>query len=57
MTDTKPDKAAETRDELAQAAREAEEARQADVVKAVEKANRDELPKLGGPLKSPGLGR
>lgn len=38
------------------AAREAEEKRQADIVAAVAKAHDQELPKLGGPLKNPGLG-
>lgn len=31
--------------------------RQQDVREAVAKAHKDELPKLGGPLKNPGLGR
>ncbi|HEV8282358.1 MAG TPA: hypothetical protein VGQ02_10885 [Candidatus Limnocylindrales bacterium] len=39
-----------------QAAEDAELKRQEDVRKAVAKANEKELPKLGGPLKNPGLG-
>lgn len=48
---------AERRDEGTAKAREAELKRQADVVAAVAKANDDELPKLGGPIRNPGLGR
>jgi hypothetical protein len=40
-----------------QAAEDAELKRQKAVVDAVAKANEKELPKLGGPLKEPGLGR
>lgn len=39
-----------------QAAEDAELERQADVVDAVAKANKSDLPKLGGALKNPGLG-
>lgn len=56
MTDAKETKA-ESRDEGTVAAREAELERQADVREAVAKAGRTDLPKLGGPLKNPGLGR
>lgn len=45
------------RDRATAAARKAEEDRQAAIVAAVDKANTAELPKLGGPLRSPGLGR
>jgi hypothetical protein len=38
-------------------AQDAELARQAGVEAAVAKANATELPKLGGPLMEPGLGR
>ena len=38
-------------------AHDAELARQADVEAAVAKANKTELPALGGPLMDPGLGR
>ncbi len=38
-------------------AERAELSRQADVVDAVAKANDEDLPKLGGPLRNPGLGR
>lgn len=48
---------AERRDEGSAAARDAELKRQEAVVAAVAKANEVELPKLGGPLKNPGLGR
>lgn len=44
-------------DKASHEAREAEEARQRDIVKAVDKTNREDLPKIGGPLKNPGLGR
>lgn len=37
-----------------QKAEDAEKARQADIVAAVEKAHADELPKLGGPNLNPG---
>lgn len=37
-------------------ARAAELARQDEQREAVDQANRDELPKIGGPLKNPGLG-
>ena len=40
-----------------QAAEDRELKRQQEVVDAVAKANDDELPNLGGPLKEPGLGR
>lgn len=40
-----------------QAAEDAELNRQEDVREAVAKANDAELPKLGGALKNPGLGR
>ncbi len=40
-----------------QAAEDAELKRQKAVVDAVAKANEKELPKLGGPLKNPGLGQ
>lgn len=49
--------AAELRDERTIQAREAEQKRQEAVVDAVAKANDEELPKLGGPLLNPGLGR
>lgn len=39
------------------AARDAELKRQADIEAAVAKAGADELPKLGGSLNDPGLGR
>lgn len=39
------------------AAHDAEEQLQADIVAAVAKAHVDELPKLGGELVEPGLGR
>lgn len=44
-------------DKASAKAREAELARQQDVVAAVAKAHADELPALGGPLLEPGLGR
>ena len=40
-----------------QAAEDAELARQQAIVDAVAMANEKELPKLGGPLENPGLGR
>jgi hypothetical protein len=39
------------------AAEDAEVKRQEEIVKAVAKAHDKELPKLGGPLREPGLGR
>lgn len=39
------------------AARDAELARQRYQAAAVDKANREELPKIGGALKNPGLGK
>lgn len=48
---------AERRDEGTDKAREAELKRQAAVEAAVAKAHDEELPKLGGPLRNPGLGR
>jgi len=45
------------RDAATASAREAELHRQATVKKAVAEANKSELPKLGGPLMEPGLGR
>jgi hypothetical protein len=50
-------KAAATRDERTEKARDAELKRQENVEKAVGKAGADELPDLGGPLMQPGLGR
>jgi hypothetical protein len=47
---------AESRDEKTHKAREAELRRQERQVEAVAKAH-DELPKLGGPMLQPGLGR
>lgn len=44
-------------DAATHAARDAELKRQEDQAKAVEKAAAEELPKLGGPLMEPGLGR
>ncbi len=44
-------------DAAANAAREAELARQEEIVAAVAQANAEELPKLGGPLLDPGLGK
>lgn len=57
MSDTKEQTDAERRDEASQAAKDAELKRQERVVDAVAKANDEELPKLGGALKNPGLGR
>lgn len=48
---------AERRDEGRERARDAELKRQARVEAAVAKANEEDLPKLGGPLSNPGLGR
>lgn len=48
---------AEQRDAAIEKAREAELKRQQDVVDAVAKAGKDELPKIGGPMANPGLGR
>lgn len=45
------------RDRGTEAARRRELDRQDDVVAAVAGAHADELPKLGGPLRDPGLGR
>ena len=45
------------RDELTHKARDRELKRQQDVVDAVAKANDEQLPKLGGPLMNPALGR
>jgi len=50
-------KASTSRDRATAAAHKAELDRQADIAKAVGKAGKDELPKLGGPLMNPGLGR
>lgn len=64
--DTDSAATAETADEVTdepkrspgeQAAEDRELRRQKAVVDAVAKANDNELPKLGGPLKEPGLGR
>lgn len=49
--------AAEERDERTARARDAELKRQENVEKAVDKAGSDELPKIGGPIMQPGLGR
>ncbi|HET7031115.1 MAG TPA: hypothetical protein VFI34_11435 [Candidatus Limnocylindrales bacterium] len=57
MTEATEKTDAERRDEGTAKARDAELKRQADVVAAVAKANDDELPKLGGPIRNPGLGR
>lgn len=51
------DKAEDSRDAAIARAREAELKRQEDVIAAVAKAGEKELPKLGGPLQNPGLGR
>lgn len=53
MADTTKDPAPDRETE----AREAELRRQADQVEAVERAGAKDLPKLGGPLLEPGLGR
>jgi len=73
MADSKPAEAAEDQAAIEEAvtpdpdgpdgrsgiheARDAELARQAAQAKAVAKANKSELPKLGGDLLDPGLGR
>lgn len=56
MADTEKT-ADELRDERTAKAREAELKRQERVEDAVGKAGTDELPKIGGPLMQPGLGR
>jgi hypothetical protein len=55
VTPAKPAKA-QGRDAAIQEAQEAELKRQKAVADAVAKANAEELPKLGGPMKNPGLG-
>lgn len=55
--DKAEDKAADTRDAGTEKARAAELRRQETVAKAVADAGADDLPKLGGPLLEPGLGR
>jgi len=57
VSDTAEKTPGEIRDEKTHKAREAEERRQERQVEAVAKANDEELPKLGGPLLQPGLGR
>lgn len=52
-----PKREATGRDAAIERAHRAELERQADQAKAVAKANADELPKIGGPMKNPGLGR
>lgn len=56
MADPKETKT-DAADDASEAARRAELKRQDDQREAVAKAGRDDLPKIGGPMKSPGLGR
>lgn len=57
MAPKDPESDAERRDEASDKARDAELKRQESVVDAVAKANDEDLPKLGGAIRDPGLGR
>ena len=57
MADTKETKAEAAADSASEAARKAELDRQDAQREAVAKAGREDLPKLGGAMKNPGLGR